>query len=45
VLCTEKDAVKLWKREPDALAVPLEFEPEPAFWQALEMRLAQLLAH
>lgn len=45
VLCTEKDAVKLWSREPDALAVPLEFEPEPAFWQALEMRLEQLLAH
>ncbi|HSO44989.1 MAG TPA: tetraacyldisaccharide 4'-kinase [Rhodoferax sp.] len=45
VLCTEKDAVKLWAGEPDALAVPLEFEPEPAFWEALEMRLEPLLAH
>jgi len=43
VLCTEKDAVKLWAMEPDALAVPLEFEPEPAFWQALATRLEQLL--
>ncbi len=31
VLCTEKDAVKLWRKHPDALAVPLQLEPEPAF--------------
>ncbi|MDD2919038.1 tetraacyldisaccharide 4'-kinase [Rhodoferax sp.] len=43
VLCTEKDAVKLWGREPDALAVPLDFTPDPAFWQALAMRLEPLL--
>ncbi len=43
VLCTEKDAVKLWAREPDALAVPLEFEPEADFWDALEQRLVPLL--
>ncbi|PKO61813.1 MAG: tetraacyldisaccharide 4'-kinase [Betaproteobacteria bacterium HGW-Betaproteobacteria-18] len=43
VLCTEKDAVKLWARELGALAVPLDFEPESAFWLALEQRLDQLL--
>lgn len=43
VLCTEKDAVKLWTKEPHALAVPLNFEPEPAFWAALDQRVTQLL--
>jgi tetraacyldisaccharide 4'-kinase len=43
VLCTEKDAVKLWAKEPAALAVPLNFEPEPAFWAALDQQLEQLL--
>jgi tetraacyldisaccharide 4'-kinase len=33
LLCTEKDAVKLWTQCPQALAVPLVFEPEMAFWQ------------
>ncbi len=31
VICTEKDAVKLWNKQPDALAVPLQIAPEPAF--------------
>ncbi|MDP2678394.1 MAG: tetraacyldisaccharide 4'-kinase [Rhodoferax sp.] len=43
VLCTEKDAVKLWAREPTALAVPLDFEPEPAFWSAFDRQLKLLL--
>lgn len=43
VLCTEKDAVKLWAMEPDALAVPLEFEPEPAFWHDFDQALEPLL--
>jgi len=43
VLCTEKDAVKLWKKEPHALAVPLNFEPEPAFWDVFDQRVKQLL--
>jgi tetraacyldisaccharide 4'-kinase len=43
VLCTEKDAVKLWTREPTALAVPLDFEPEPAFWTAFDQKLKPLL--
>ena len=32
LICTEKDAVKLWRVAPDAIAVPLHFELEPAFW-------------
>jgi tetraacyldisaccharide 4'-kinase len=39
LLCTEKDAVKLWDRFPDALAVPLEFNPEPLFLTALDRLL------
>ncbi|MDR3453930.1 MAG: tetraacyldisaccharide 4'-kinase [Rhodoferax sp.] len=31
LICTEKDAVKLWHGHPAALAVPLQFAPEPAF--------------
>jgi tetraacyldisaccharide 4'-kinase len=40
LLCTEKDAVKLWRRHPAALAVPLLFDPEPAFFSALDARLS-----
>lgn len=39
LLCTEKDAAKLWQRQPKALAVPLTLTPEPAFWAALDSRL------
>jgi len=42
VLCTEKDAAKLWRVQPGALAVPLVFEPEPAFFQALDAKLSSL---
>ncbi len=41
LLCTEKDAVKLWSRQPQAWAVPLQMVPEPAFWQALNECLRQ----
>jgi tetraacyldisaccharide 4'-kinase len=41
LLCTEKDAVKLWEQHPDALAVALAFHPEPAFLAALDSQLAQ----
>ena len=48
VLCTEKDAVKLFSRPESAitklLAVPLEFSPEPAFLSALDARLAQVIS-
>ena len=43
LLCTEKDAAKLWPHEPGALAVPLVVTPEPAFWAALDSRIQQLL--
>jgi tetraacyldisaccharide 4'-kinase len=35
ILCTEKDAVKLWPLEPQALAVPLQCSLGPDFEQAL----------
>ncbi len=39
LVCTEKDAVKLWSHQPEAWAVPLQMRPESAFWQALDARL------
>ena len=41
LLCTEKDAVKLWAHQPQAWAVPLQLTAEPAFWQALDALLCQ----
>ncbi len=48
VVCTEKDAVKLFPALPDgvqAWAVPLELKPDPAFWTAFDALLAQRTAH
>ncbi|WP_416402154.1 tetraacyldisaccharide 4'-kinase [Alicycliphilus denitrificans] len=42
LICTEKDAVKLWPAHPDALAVPLRLEIAPAFFGTLDARLASL---
>lgn len=39
LVCTEKDAVKLWQLRPGAWAVPLELDVEPAFWQSLDALL------
>ena len=44
VLCTEKDAVKLWNFWPQALAVPLRQTLEPAFLQTLDRQLDSVLA-
>lgn len=44
LICTEKDAVKLWHLRPDALAVPLLCTLPPALTQLLDTRLATLLA-
>ena len=48
VLCTEKDAVKLFYLPAPLgmrlLSVPLEFSPEPAFFDALDALLAPLLS-
>ena len=43
VICTLKDAVKLWQVHPEALAVPLEFTPEPAFFAAFDALLKPLI--
>ena len=43
LLCTAKDAVKLWSLRPDALAVPLEVGLDRAFFAAVDARLAALL--
>ncbi|HNN34664.1 MAG TPA: tetraacyldisaccharide 4'-kinase, partial [Ottowia sp.] len=40
LICTEKDAVKLWRHRPDALAVPLRLQVPAAFFAALDERLA-----
>ena len=49
VICTEKDAVKLWALHPEALAVPLAVQIDPPFFDALDMKLpalrAQVAAH
>jgi tetraacyldisaccharide 4'-kinase len=42
LICTEKDAVKLWPAHPDALAVPLRLSIASAFFDALDVTLASL---
>ena len=44
LICTVKDAVKLWQIHPEALAVPLEFEPEAALFVAFDALLRPLLS-
>jgi tetraacyldisaccharide 4'-kinase len=44
IICTEKDAAKLWPAVPNAMAVPLVFQPEPAFFAAVDARVAELMA-
>lgn len=39
LICTEKDAAKLWQTVPDAWAVPLQFEPAPAFFASLDAQV------
>ncbi len=39
LLCTEKDAVKLWHYRPDAWAVPLQLELDDAFWAQFDQIL------
>lgn len=41
LVCTEKDAVKLWTHHPDALAVPLATQLDPRFFAALDDWLHQ----
>ncbi len=42
LICTEKDAAKLWRLHPDALAVPLQVEIAPGFFEALDAKLTAL---
>lgn len=44
VLCTEKDAVKLWRLAPGAWAVPLAVDIDPGFWAAFERHMRASLA-
>lgn len=42
VLCTQKDAVKLWAIDPSVLAVPMRLNPAPAFFAIIDRKLAGL---
>jgi tetraacyldisaccharide 4'-kinase len=44
LLCTEKDAVKLWRLRPDAWAVPLVLTVEAGFWSRLDSLLGAKLS-
>lgn len=41
LVCTEKDAMKLWSHRPDAWAVPLILELPQGFWDQLDRLLEQ----
>lgn len=41
LVCTEKDAMKLWAHRPDAWAVPLVVELPQGFWDRLDALLAR----
>ncbi len=43
IVCTQKDAVKLWPLHPDVLAVPLTLTPDPAFFAQLDLAVKRLL--
>jgi tetraacyldisaccharide 4'-kinase len=45
LICTEKDAIKLWRTHPNALAVPLVVDIAPAFFTALDEKLSSVAAH
>jgi tetraacyldisaccharide 4'-kinase len=42
IVCTEKDAVKLWRTRPGAWAVPLKVNIDSAFWTAFDAKLSSL---
>ncbi len=45
LICTQKDAVKLWPRHREALAVPLVLDPEAEFLNELDVAINSLLKH
>lgn len=44
LVCTEKDAVKLWRLRPDAWAVPLQVAIPPVFWDRFDALLEARLS-
>jgi tetraacyldisaccharide 4'-kinase len=44
VLCTEKDAVKLWPYWPEVLAVPLQLTLPESFWMVIDQRVDTALS-
>jgi tetraacyldisaccharide 4'-kinase len=44
LVCTEKDAVKLWRLRPDSWAVPLQLTVPSAFWQEFDRLLSARLS-
>ena len=44
LVCTEKDAVKLWRLRPDAWAVPLQVTIPDAFWREFDRLLEARLS-
>jgi tetraacyldisaccharide 4'-kinase len=44
LICTEKDAVKLWRTHPQAWAVPLVLAVDPGFWSQFDSLLAAKLS-
>lgn len=45
VLCTQKDAVKLWSVDATVLAVPMQLNPPPEFFAAIDDKLRTLHFH
>lgn len=45
VICTEKDAAKVWQIDPNALAVPLQLQVEPGYFELLDRHLCLSSAH
>ncbi|QDL54049.1 tetraacyldisaccharide 4'-kinase [Rhodoferax aquaticus] len=43
LICTEKDALKLWQHAPHSLAVPLQQAAEPAFFDTLDSHIDSAL--
>jgi tetraacyldisaccharide 4'-kinase len=43
ILCTEKDAVKLWKLAPEAIAVPLVLTAEPEFFSTFDVTVSECI--
>ena len=44
LICTEKDATKLWRTHPQAWAVPLQLQLPQAFWDLLDAELVNTRA-